>query len=127
MKAPGRKRLMGMGSRPMESHEAGQSVVVDSKHGRPKSVLAELRHPDSHGRLQMRETMRRHGADGAICVVPREVQEHRAVFEVVRASMRREGMSLWAGLPHEGAIRAAMELARGSPAWTTSAGRGRAR
>lgn len=99
-----KRRLMG--------YEAGQTIAVEVKHGSSTYVLRELRSPGSHARCQLRETVRRHGADGALCMGPMEAQKCRALTEEVRASMAAEGQKLWLGLPREGAYMAGLAKAR---------------
>lgn len=102
--------------RPLMGFKPGQTIIVECKFGDAKYVLSELRDAQSHGRLQLAETMARHDADGAICAVPREIQNHRAVFEEIRTSMAAENQRLWMGLPHEGSLRAAARIAGSSAA-----------
>ena len=89
--------------------EPGDVVIVEHKSGKAAHAINELRDADSHGRTQLRETVQREGAGGAVCCVPREVQNHRAAMERIRADMANEAVptKLWAGLPHDGALEAA--------------------
>lgn len=93
----------------------GTKLVVEVKYGTPDYCIGELRNPTSHARVQMAETAKREGADGAICLLPREVQERRAQIEQIKASIKAnegDGTYIWMGLPHEGAMAAAASAFR---------------
>lgn len=95
--------------------QPGKIVIVEVKHGRVDYCIAQLRYVDSHARRQMAETVARERADGAICVLPREMQQHRAEFEAIRASIHQHegGRTLvWMGLPDAGAIHRAAQTCR---------------
>ena len=96
-------------------YQPGQKVIVEVKHGDWSYCYRELRCAESHGRRQLRETMEREGADGAICFVPRECQDHPALFADVRQDTRATDggrIALWMGLPDRRAIESAVALRR---------------
>ena len=96
----------------------GEKYIVEVKKGSPRYVANELRNPDSHARLQMKESIRKHGADGAICMVPMDTQKrefHNAMMSAQK-SIRENGepVYIWKILPTEGATREGVKLALAS-------------
>jgi hypothetical protein len=90
---------------------AGQVLIVEVKHGSPEYCLQQLRTSDSHARKQLASSVERERADGAVCLIPRECQNYRALFEVVRDDiLAHEGAktSVMMVLPHEGALQKAL-------------------
>lgn len=100
-------------ARPLMSFKAGAVIIVEVKWGDPEYCRNELWTPDAHARRQMRETVAREGAEGAICLLPRECQNHRAAFDAIKESiLLNEGdrTLIWRGLPNRGAVERAVEL-----------------
>lgn len=103
------KHVLG---KPMEGQMVGDSIIWESKDGKLNYILNELRNPTSHARMQLAETMEKHGAKVGIVCVPREIQNNRSLFEQAKLDMAKDGMKMLCVLPHEGAVRSAFEIAR---------------
>jgi hypothetical protein len=98
-----------------ETYRAGEVLICESKTGTRQYILSEIRDPESHARRQMRETVARENADGAICFVPMECQNDRILIDRIKATMRENSAELRTTVlmsgAHEGSIRSAIRLA----------------